>query len=172
MANYVKVNGLYVEDYTHIVGEDGRDYLVKLIFTREREKAKNVPNRLLARLLAALRKSLRLNNDDGDYLYDIRCIDGDVELCDGGSDSVDKPKTKRSLTPPKVIVDLDWLKSYMLTRGISTTQLAKDFGYTGDKIYYGTKILAGKVRINLLQMKAFVKIHPSASSHYYLPTKD
>ena len=125
---------------------------MKLIFTREREKAKGVPNKLLARLLSAIRKSLRLNNDDGDYLY-IMCLDGSVELCDDNTTSVGKPTTnddkpKTKLNPPKVIIDLDWLKSYMLTRGISTTQLARDFGYTGDKIYYGTKIIDGKVRIN------------------------
>ena len=172
MANYVKVNGLYVKNYEHVVGNDGRDYLVKIEFTKDAANAKAIPNTLISRALMSIRKSLRLVDDAGSYLYTVDTISGDWPTAITTTDKpvavapvTNAPKVK-VVSVPKVTIDLAWLTSYMMTKGISTTQLARDFGFTGDKIYYGTKIIKNKVRINLDQMNDFCKKHPSARSHY------
>lgn len=163
MSNYVKVNGAYVKDYTHIVGKDGRDYLVQLEFTKDLSEAKDVPNNLIARLLMSVRKSLRLNGTEDNYLYTIDSINS---LKDA-DDTNHKVKVKVKHPDDRyVTLDLDWLTSYMLTKGISTVQMARDFGLDGDRVYYGSKILKGKVRVTYGQMKTFVSKHPAAKNHY------
>lgn len=173
MANYVKVNGVYVKDYEHITGNDGRDYLIKIIFTKDPKEAKEVPNTLIARLLMSVRKALRINDDSGNYLYTIDSLN-DKHLSDIIANKAVEPMEESkpaAINNPKVIIDLDWLTSYMLTKGISTIQLAKDFGFSGDKVYYGTKILKNKVRIDLDRMMSFCKKHPTARSHYSIESK-
>lgn len=178
MSNYVKVNGAYLKEYTPVVGADGRDYLVDLRFSKNVEDAIDVPNNLISRMVMSIRKSLRLSNDVANYLYEITSIDGKADLGKKEPSSMPSVKTPpsnygvaRPYVAPKVDIDLVWLVDYMLTKGISNIQLAKDMGYTDDKIYYGTKIVKGLIKVTFDDIQIFARKHPAVKKHYTIVSK-
>ena len=168
MKHIITLDGKYLTDWKEREKDNGYVFAYDLEFTTDKNLAKPVEFRTVISLLTAIRNSVTPKgvDKDGTVTYSIT-TDIKPTVKESKLDTI----TTMDDLQRKVIVDLDWLNSFVNKKGIKPTDLALAFGFDGKRIYYGTKLLIGAVSIRYINLLQFAQKYPEIHGHWYLAKK-
>ncbi len=146
--NYLKINGKWLSSYKTIIDERGKKYFIHLETTEDFGNTKGavaIPDEDIIRVILSARKLLKQQGETV-FVYTIDNIELEEPAEEPAEEKISLVSVKKGKYDPTVELDIDSLQKFMLSRGVSNVRLAQLFGFKGERIYYGSKIVAGKLK--------------------------
>ncbi|MCK9482446.1 MAG: hypothetical protein M0R38_11955 [Bacteroidia bacterium] len=146
--NYLKINGKWLSSYKTIIDERGKKYFIHLETTEDFGNTKGavaIPDEDIIRVTLSARKLLEQQGETV-FVYAIDNLELEEPAEAPTEEKVSLAPVKKEKHDPTVELDIDSLQKFMLSRGVSNVHLAQLFGFDGERIYYGSKIVVGKLK--------------------------